>query len=107
MAYDVFNGMTEVSIIEETVRRFCQGLIDKEAATLIESRLPRTLAEAIQSVKEYTCNQKDVYGTSKKVRTVTFENADSPVIRKVEKEDIQKIVQKEMSDFRKLFSDFA
>ena len=106
MGADAFVGMAETFINEETVRRFCQGLHDKEAATLVGSRLPRTLSDAIQAVKEYACNQKAVYGATKKVRTVSFENSE-PVIRKVEREEVQEMVKKEIADFKKIFTDFA
>ena len=106
MGADAFVGMAETFINEETVRRFCQGLHDKEAATLVGSRLPRTLSDAIQAVKEYACNLKAVYGAAKKVRTVSFENTE-PVIRKVEREEVQEMVKKEIADFKKIFTDFA
>ena len=106
MGADAFVGMAETFINEETVRRFCQGLHDKEAATLVGSRLPRTLSDAIQAVKEYACNQKAVYGATKKVRTVSFENSEQ-AIRKVEREEVQDMVKKEIADFRKIFTDFA
>ena len=42
------------------------------------TKMPRNLT-AIQSVKEYSCNKKAIYGTSRKLRTVSFEDQDPRV----------------------------
>ena len=104
MASDAFSGMADDYVTEETVRRFCQGLHDKDAATFVGSRLPRDLATAIQAVKEYSCNQKAIYGTSRKLRSVSFGDQD-PRVRSVSKDEVQSVIHKEMADFKQAFAE--
>ena len=77
---------------------------DKDAATFVGSRLPRDLATAIQAVKEYSCNQKAIYGTSRKLRSVSFGDQDQRV-RSVSKDEVQSVIHKEMADFKQAFAE--
>ena len=91
--------MAEDFLTEETVRRFCQGLYNKDAAMFVGSKLPASLPKAIQAAKEYTCNQTAIYGASRKCKAVSFESPE-PRVRTVNSDDIQSVVKMEIAGFK-------
>ena len=88
---------------EEIVRKFCQGLADKEAATLISSKRLATLAEARQEAKLFRCTQKAVYGSSRKVRAVSFSDEVKDTERK---RSAEYELQKDMSELKQLVQQY-
>ena len=55
---------------EETIRKFCQGLVDKETATLAAVQGFRTLEQAINFTRSHLEVSKSVYGATRKVRKI-------------------------------------
>ena len=72
VAQSAFIGLPVTYKTDESIRKFCQGLFDKDIATTSAIQKFDTLEQAINFVRSYNEVAKSIYGTSKKVRTVSF-----------------------------------
>ena len=97
---DAFRHIGTGYMNEEIIRRFCQGLSDQHvASTLAPLNIP-TLSQAIQKAKLYKYSNKAIFGSSRKVRAVSF-SSDTKTSTATDSNDVLK---KEMLEMKELIA---
>ncbi len=76
LALDGYTTMDQQSLSELSVEAFLRGVSDKYAARHVLEKDPKTISEALQSMKECQANNKAIFGASTlksyQQRNVTF-----------------------------------
>ena len=62
LAVRAFRELPESYSVQQAITRFCQGLIDKEVASQVSSKVPTTMEEAINNAKWCQHVHQAVYG---------------------------------------------
>ena len=97
------NNQFTIGLIEfSPLLRFYQVVYNKDAAMFVGSKLPISLPKAVQTAKEYACNQTAIYRASRQCKA--FANPES-CVRTMNSDNIQSVVKKEIASFRQAFAD--
>lgn len=80
IAQEAYVNLPEEFMAKEVVRKFCQGISDRETAQYASDRRPRCIEEALQLVKSHIENSRAIYGSKKAVRLLAYDDEplDSP-----------------------------
>ena len=68
LAYDAFKHMDDAHMYKMAVKRFCQGIFDKDATIYAAYVCPRTIEKAIENIRNCQHNGRQIYGKPKSVR---------------------------------------
>jgi hypothetical protein len=68
LAMDAYHDMPDERMYSMAVRRFCQGVYDKEAAQYAANFRPATIDIAIRTVRNFQHNRNMIFGKQKSVR---------------------------------------
>ena len=93
-------NLNQEYVVEEMVRRFCQGCFDKETAQYVSDKNPRSIDEALHMMRLHEFNSKAIYG-HKKVRQVTHD-LSQPEVRQVKENKIENVLEKVVSKLDEL-----
>ena len=124
VAQEAYMDLPDDFITNEIVRKFCQGISDKETAQYVSDRRPNTIERALQLVKAHVENNRAIYGSKinkKQVRQISSpdrinsfstdhsdsdSDGESPSVRAVTRQtfvDLDKQVKKLEETFTKKF----
>ena len=70
IAQEAYMNLPDDFMTKEVVRKFCQGISDRESAQYVSDRRPGTIEEALQLVKAHVENNRAIYGSRKSVRQI-------------------------------------
>lgn len=68
LAQEAYKDMPDSRMYALAVRRFCQGVYDKEAANHVANCRPLSIEQAIEIVRNFQHNKSVIFGKSKNVR---------------------------------------
>ena len=89
LALEAFVDLPEQYMNREIVTKFCQCLVDKEAAQSASDRAPDTIEDALRIVKTHIQNSKAIYGGRKPIRQLSMvdypnEYSQAPMVRSIQ-----------------------
>ena len=70
-------------IVEEMVRRFCQGCYDKEVAQYVADKNPGTMDQALEFVRLHEHNSKAIFGSRKVRQLAQVPIEDTPEVLQI------------------------
>ena len=89
VALEAFADLPEHYMNREIITKFCQCLADKEVAQYASDKNPRTIEEAMQTIKTHLYNNKAIFGNRKPIRQITTSDypeyaSNAPNVRSIQ-----------------------